>query len=1333
MASFSFDQTCMGSEIVLSRRRRTAKRRHSRSEFCNAIVLSAESLLDGELFEVRLEEMSPGWGSSVVIGVTGVVEEDGFNGELPPSACELRRKTVLVSGSSVLVDGVVVKENFCPSLDSLEMGAHVGVAVVDENLHLYIDGEDQGVAYMDLLAWRPVRGVVDLHGCCVQASLCDTHAASVLAYNYPLRLCRYPGTDIQIGADRRSASFEPAEAVGSFAFSFANRALRENELFEVEVNFPVLRDIGSQVTLDIVSHLPSDSHPLPAEDAMLFGPSTENRISDTEERLGVIVMDGEVCLLRNGLVRRWEASRAFTRYFPVVLIHNGAARVTLTARAGEPLPTSMRATRGFQPVQARSGAAAAAVAVPVYPAVPVPTPFRPSAGSVPPIRFHARTGRYAYLSPDRCSAHRISPDVEFNYAVVFGDRPLLPGEMFEVRVDAVVTKWTGALGIGVMVQNPDSMIASLPATMGDVTSGTWMLGGNGLSCDGIQCNEEIGASIKTLKVGDRVGVLLTLDNTLRFALNGRDMGASMEGVATRVYPVVDVYGQTSQVTLCDNPRIQAPEEDVSADDAHALHFHEDVTVEDILPLHFDELCGSNVVLASNGLNASRVDAFHEFNNGVCITHRALRLDEYFEITVDYTVSIWSGSLEIGVTTTPPVDMNFPETISDLVGDTWTLSGSGVVHNGVNIFPNYPLNLDRLSQGCTIGMMVHANGHLHFFLDGADCGKAAEVPLGVYGMVDLYGQCTGVSINTNAVAPALSIASPPASTPTLPSGSDADDALSSGSASEDLSDSCDSDAASDDSRGVRTGSYDPIHFPGEAETVRTRAGTTVRALQQHTQAYNVLRDLQIAVRESMQHLATAAGTVSPAAVLSRNLQGRDALVRAEMESAMLSDRTQFNSRPTMIAQATDDSGSELMVAANETVSTSEETQDDGVLLHSLHGSCGRNVSIIDGRHVTRTQGYDHGVVFSAKPLANGELFQVGIGKMNSSWSGNLGIGIVWRVPSDAASITASATGLSPLCCGGVWLLSGSSLYHNGSLHRVNCCAETEWLKEGDIIGVKRSANGRLHFYVNGKEMHGAAVACQAPPEVYAVVDVYGKAQSVHLVSKVDEAASPSTPTAKVGMQLLEDIPSLDSSPCYFHRVHGSNIVLSNRSLVAERERSFNNGLLLSNQPLKNGEKFEVRVEKVCDRWSGSPLVGVTACRPLDLAASVPSNAQSLPGTTWLMSRSSVFVNRVKIRDHCDYLTQGSAPVPTCWNVGDTFGVSRRGDHLYLLHNGEEFGAACPGVNKDCYVVLDLYGPVTKVKLLASGNPDADADDSDRDSVSDTAPTSGSQDEQQQQQQ
>ncbi|PSN33663.1 hypothetical protein C0J52_20980 [Blattella germanica] len=85
-------------------------------------------------------------------------------------------------------------------------------------------------------------------------------------------------------------------------------------------------------------------------------------------------------------------------------------------------------------------------------------------------------------------------------------------------------------------------------------------------------------------------------------------------------------------------------------------------------------------------------------------------------------------------------------MTDINHDTWMLSGSAVMQDGVTLRNGYGCDLDTLTTSTRIGMMRHDDESLHYYVDGVDQGAACEgVPPHVYAVVDLYGQCAQVSI------------------------------------------------------------------------------------------------------------------------------------------------------------------------------------------------------------------------------------------------------------------------------------------------------------------------------------------------------------------------------------------------------------------------------------------------------------------------------------------------------------------------------------------------------------------------------------------------------------
>lgn len=100
----------------------------------------------------------------------------------------------------------------------------------------------------------------------------------------------------------------------------------------------------------------------------------------------------------------------------------------------------------------------------------------------------------------------------------------------------------------------------------------------------------------------------------------------------------------------------------------------------------------------------------------------------------------------GVTVIKPDELEFPSTMTDIDHDTWMLSGTTVMRDGVIVRNNYACNLDTLVEGNRIGMMRCADSSLHYFLDGVDQGPACtDLPSNVYPVIDLYGQCAQVSV------------------------------------------------------------------------------------------------------------------------------------------------------------------------------------------------------------------------------------------------------------------------------------------------------------------------------------------------------------------------------------------------------------------------------------------------------------------------------------------------------------------------------------------------------------------------------------------------------------
>lgn len=65
------------------------------------------------------------------------------------------------------------------------------------------------------------------------------------------------------------------------------------------------------------------------------------------------------------------------------------------------------------------------------------------------LRFHHVRGRNVRIINNGLTALRPRPLAEFNDAIVFSNRPLRDGELFEIYLDSMVDRWSGSIELGI--------------------------------------------------------------------------------------------------------------------------------------------------------------------------------------------------------------------------------------------------------------------------------------------------------------------------------------------------------------------------------------------------------------------------------------------------------------------------------------------------------------------------------------------------------------------------------------------------------------------------------------------------------------------------------------------------------------------------------------------------------------------------------------------------------------------------------------------------------------------------------------------------------------------
>ncbi|KAI0232663.1 SPRY domain-containing SOCS box protein 2 [Lamellibrachia satsuma] len=138
-------------------------------------------------------------------------------------------------------------------------------------------------------------------------------------------------------------------------------------------------------------------------------------------------------------------------------------------------------------------------------------------------------------------------------------------------------------------------------------------------------------------------------------------------------------------------------------------------------------------------------------NGIVLSNRTLKDDEYFEVKLEKKLSIeFKYSLDIGVTTISPEKLNFPDTMTSCQqGQTWMLSGSKVVLNRHVIKTLDKIDISKLEVGDTVSLKKTSDGKLFIYKNRKLAAELdLNIPPNVYAVADVYGKAGQVSIAAN---------------------------------------------------------------------------------------------------------------------------------------------------------------------------------------------------------------------------------------------------------------------------------------------------------------------------------------------------------------------------------------------------------------------------------------------------------------------------------------------------------------------------------------------------------------------------------------------------------
>ncbi|XP_047040446.1 neuralized-like protein 4 [Helicoverpa zea] len=1356
-----FHRRC-GDRVTLLNENSTAVRNFV--EFNHGLILSSEPLKDDVIFEVSVDRKVNVWNGSLEIGVTTLDPE--FM-ELPATATKLRNTAWIMSGSSIVKDGVTLVNSYGPELDTLREGDCIGVMRTSKGeLTFYLNGRCLGIAAKDL----PQRlfAVIDLYGQCVQVSILRTNeirpimdtsidqveedpnnddtltsseldvaglptepkeprniyipmtseGACALAHD---RLRFHPRCGILVKLSSNNKTAERARPLDDYnnGVVMTHRPLYDNELFEIRIDRLVDKWSGS-IEVGVTTHnpttirFPSTMTNMDSGTIMMSGCKVLLNGHGTCMEYGNFNLDelregdtvgmmrksnGKLHYFINGVDQGVATDKVDQQVWGVVDLYGMTVKVSIVDPC-EDIDSNININ---PPVLLAS------------PEIPAPSRFRPRIDEES-LLFHTLRDSNVIIINDGKTAHRPNAFKYFNNGIVMTNRTLKTNELFQVRLDLVIPKWAGSIEIGVTQLSSNDI--KFPFKMSNAESGTWAVTGEDVIRDGSIVIPQYVRNLNKLVEGDTVGVMRKEMGILHFFVNGVDQGPAAFNVPEHVFGIIDLYGRAAQATIVDEytpPPIYSPESPLSTE-SNATIFPE---------MCFHRVHGRNARLSRNRLTAWRATVYSEFNDAVLFSSRPLRECDMFEMRIDKMVDCWIGSIEIGVTAIRPDDLEagggvgaVAGTATDLNWDTYILSGAAMMKDGECVRSGYPLDLDSLTVGSRVGMMWHADRSLHYYLDGMDMGKAWYVPhLNIYAVVDLYGQCTQVTILQN----------------------------------EERAFNYNGCTNSDNSMlsNSRALSSPPPPYWSFSEY----SGDNICLMHDYTVARRLTPDPMAALVFSSAHLAMGELFEIKIAECKHSYAGSfrigitdinilNAHVNRSLPpsvaclphfTAYIDGRYMKYSQPGTREQEICSfvpsfewlrpgdriglkkvSDSRVIVYYNsEQLDTAFEKVPDKVyVVIEIYGHVTKIQAISQGslgngltqqtipndsddfpKHIAAPYSFSH-----AATDTTDEVFEPTITNLASAESDLVNVPRPKRTLDDSAEDPGAESSSEDSPSGGPpeYLATEEDLSttEDDAIERKNKTTKSKYAKMSSQAwpaGSDQSSRGGTQGKGKGKGKRGSSTSKDTAVPSTSAEPCLADGEEVSTSTEV-RAASPVETAVEAAGTSTETRPRLRRSnlPYTFYHIHGRNIKLCSSDTVAVRFRGYKDGMAVISQPLRRGHNFRFRVDKTCDEWMGTVTIGAMGILP----GETPSNGVHLEPPCWMLSSGLV-------NDNGNYYHSSMGMALDDLKEQSVLTIHFRfTSELILQVDGKLVGciATVPRRFSHIFPTIDLYGSICQVSVL-----------------------------------
>ena len=586
-----------GRNARLSNNFLTASRPKALAEFNDSIVFSNRPLRQRELFEVVIENVVEHWNGSIEIGVTGVRPEDLT---LPSTATDLDNNTIMASGTTLMFNGVTVRNDLPFDLDNCKTSCRIGVMRNGNNIHFFLNGVDQGPAHE--CRAQNIYAVIDLYGQCSQVSLC-------IGSNIAPYATSENSQSLQI-----TSIIQPAADIKHHRFSVisGNCALLQNWTV-------VARCLNSALSRCLVfseRHLVAGGEPfeirikemnpfyaghirIGVTDLNLSDEHIRKNIPTTLKRLGANVwyVTGNEVRHNNELLRRSLASVEWLRVGDRITLELTATKTLRILLNSEDVniyfddvPENVHVVAELQ------GAIMAVQIISTTQQTPL-SPLRPYNLRLQDsfelgldlnkhdsmlesievdsfvYEFSENCGTNIRLSDDKKSANRVQG---YNNALVCLSKPLARGQSVSLKVNQLSPKWNGSLALGVIGVNPSTKI-TLPSTSINLERPCWIITQEHFNINGTKSRTtKFSEALDQIKSGTIITVSLSSSGALTFAIGAITFTDIIVGLPNQVYPIFDLYGKCQKVSIISNDNQRIP---TSASDENFINNQEAESIQ----------------------------------------------------------------------------------------------------------------------------------------------------------------------------------------------------------------------------------------------------------------------------------------------------------------------------------------------------------------------------------------------------------------------------------------------------------------------------------------------------------------------------------------------------------------------------------------------------------------------------------------------------------------------------------------------------------------------------------------------------------------------------------